>query len=134
MATNWFEVPENETWKGDVGGLLVAALAMGENALKTVQSGTFTGAIRGPGGVEKRGVSWYNFDSRRTNLSIRYFNHLKSIRGRSPEAGLGRVFGVIFKHYPAQFSEKVGAFSRGAEWPPKRSILPSSKLKQKTEM
>jgi len=31
MAANWFEVPENETWKGDVGGLLVAGLAMGEN-------------------------------------------------------------------------------------------------------
>jgi hypothetical protein len=31
MAANCFEVPENETWKGDVSGLLVAALAMGEN-------------------------------------------------------------------------------------------------------
>jgi hypothetical protein len=37
MAGNWFEVPENETWKGDVNGLLVAGQARAGTALKAVQ-------------------------------------------------------------------------------------------------
>ena len=107
MATNWFEVPENETFAREFFGLLGVVRGIVGGAagagLEPVQNGTFTEPIRGPGGVEKGRFSWYNFDSRRTNLSIRYFNHLKSIRGRSPEAGLRRVFGLIFKVSPAQF-------------------------------
>jgi len=97
MAANCFEVPENETLQREFFGLLFVVREAAGAGLERVQNGTFTGPIPGVGRVEKMGLSWYNFDSRRTNLSIRYFNHLKSIRGRSPEAGLGRVFRLIFK-------------------------------------
>jgi hypothetical protein len=106
MAVNWLEVPENETFPARVfppsGHCLVSVREAARAGLERAQNGPFTGPIRGLGGVEKVGFSWYNFNSRQTNLSIRYFNHLKSIRGRSPEAGLGRVFRLVFEVWPAQ--------------------------------
>jgi hypothetical protein len=68
-----------------------------EMAMEPVQNGTFTGAIRGFGRIEKAGLPWYNFDSRESNLSIRHFNNLKSIRRHRPELGWGRFFKVSFK-------------------------------------
>jgi hypothetical protein len=35
MAANWFEVPENETWKRDGNSLLVAAPAQGKNGAES---------------------------------------------------------------------------------------------------
>ena len=42
-------------------------------------------------------LPWYNFHSRQTNLSIRHFNNLKSIRGRNPELGWGGFFELRFR-------------------------------------
>jgi hypothetical protein len=65
-------------------------------ALELVQNGTFTGAIRGLGREENMSLPWYNLNSRQTNLSIRHFNNLKSIRERSPELGWGWFSESVF--------------------------------------
>src|SRR5271167_1934805 len=96
MAARGFEVPKNERTKRELPGVLKGAEEAARAASEAVQNGTFTGPIPGPGRVEKAGLSWYNFYSHQTNLSIRYFNHLKSIQQSSSGAGLGRVFGVSF--------------------------------------
>jgi len=85
--------PENVA----VLGLFVADMAAIRTVPEPVQNGTFTAPIRGFAWVEKKAFSWYNFDSRQTNLSIRYFNNLKSIRRRSPELGWGGFSKSVFK-------------------------------------
>src|SRR5271155_2989979 len=108
MAQNRFEVPENKTYGCEFLGFSGGSSAGLRKACRIGSKWDVYWADSGLGGVEKAGVSLYNFDSRRTNLSIRYFNHLKSIRGRSPEAGLRRAFGLIFKVYPPSSERKSG--------------------------
>ena len=64
MAANCFEVPENETLQREFFDLLFVVREAAGGGLERVQNGTFTGPIRGLCGVEKVGLSWYNFDSR----------------------------------------------------------------------
>jgi hypothetical protein len=97
MAARGFEVPKNERIKRELPGVLKGAEEAARAASEAVQNGAFTGPIPGPGRVEKAGLSWYNFDSRQSNLSIRHFNNLKSIQHSQSGAGLGRVFKVIFQ-------------------------------------
>jgi hypothetical protein len=103
MAACGLEVPKNEPKRSELHGFLMGAPEAARAASEAVQNGTFTGSVRGFRRVEKEGLPWYNLDSRQTNLSIRHFNNLKSFRRRSPEAGLGRVFGLVFKVWSAQF-------------------------------
>jgi hypothetical protein len=97
MADNGLGVPEDETFRREFfgGQWMVAHEAAGE-AVEPAKMGTFTEPIRRLGRVENMAIPWYNFDSHQTNLSIRYFNNLKSIQQAQSGAGLGRVFKVRF--------------------------------------
>jgi hypothetical protein len=53
--------------------------------------------------VENLSLPWYNFNSRQTNLSIRHFNNLKSIRGRSPELDWGGFLSQYSRGNQARF-------------------------------
>jgi DNA gyrase subunit B len=82
-------------------------------AAEPIQNQTFTGAMRGFERVESMPLPWYNFNSRQTNLSIRHFNHLKSIRGRSLELGWGGFSRLVFSCNRAQFfTESRGILPR----------------------
>jgi hypothetical protein len=56
MAANCFEVPENETWNGDVGGLLVAGLAMGKNGAENGSKWDVYWGDSGSGRGRKKGA------------------------------------------------------------------------------
>jgi hypothetical protein len=78
-------------------------------------------ADSGPRVLEKPALPWYNFISHQPNLSIRHFNNLRSIHGSSLVRSQGRFRALI----EPRVLRKSGQSPRGAEWPPKRSILPS---------